>query len=128
MILEADTTANSVELFKTLDWIPFYDEAKINKCILVFKCLSRDCPPYLTDTLKSNRDIHNRISRHGSANLVCPRFSRETEGGQSFAASASHLWNSFRNSLKKYFSVKVFGKNLVNYFKLSYTNIEHFKI
>ena len=41
VILEADTRANSVDLFKKLDWIPFYDEAKINKCILVCKCFFR---------------------------------------------------------------------------------------
>ena len=87
MILGADTRANSVDLFKKLDWIPFYDEAKINKCILLSKCLSGDRPSYLNSILKSNRDIHSRNSRYGSTYLVCPRFPRETKGGRSFAVS-----------------------------------------
>ena len=123
VILEADTRANSVDLFKKLDWILFYDEAKINRCILVSRCFSEDCPSYLNDILKSNRDIHSRNSRYG-----CPRFSLETEGGRSFAVSVSRLWNYLPSSLKKYSSVKSLRRNLVIYFKESYTNIEHFKI
>ena len=36
VILEADTRSNSVKLFKKLAWLPFYDEVKLNKSILVF--------------------------------------------------------------------------------------------
>ena len=126
VILAADTRTNSVDLFKKLNWIPFYDEVKINKCTLVFKRFLGDCPPYLTNILKTNRDIHSRVSRHGSYNLVCPRFSRETEGGRSFAVSASRLWNSIPNSLKTCSSVSSFRNNLFNYYKDSYKDIRHF--
>ena len=37
VILGADTRSNSVNLFNKLGWLPFYDEAKINKCSLVLK-------------------------------------------------------------------------------------------
>ena len=36
VILEADTRSNSVKHFKKLAWLPFYDEVKLNKSILVF--------------------------------------------------------------------------------------------
>ena len=81
MILGADTRANSIDLFKKLDYIPFYDEAKINiKCILLSKCLSGDCPSYLNDILTSNRDIYSRNSRYGSTYLVCPVFPVKLKG------------------------------------------------
>ena len=35
VILGADTRSNSVNLFNKLGWLPFYDEAKVNKCSLV---------------------------------------------------------------------------------------------
>ena len=35
--LSSDTRAKSVDLFKKLNWIPFYDEVKINKCALALE-------------------------------------------------------------------------------------------
>ena len=35
VILGANTRSNSVNLFNKLGWLPFYDEAKVNKCSLV---------------------------------------------------------------------------------------------
>ena len=49
VFLNADTRANSVDLFKELSWLPFFHEAKINKCALVHKRLSGDCPDYMSE-------------------------------------------------------------------------------
>ena len=32
IILNADTRANSVDLFSELNWVPFFHESKINQC------------------------------------------------------------------------------------------------
>jgi len=75
VILNADTRANSVDLFKELSWLPFFHEAKINKCALVHKRLSGVCPDYMSELLKRNIDIRSseRRSRYGSLNLICPK-------------------------------------------------------
>ena len=78
VILNADTRDNSVKLFSRLGWLPFYDEAKINKCPV------GDCPQYMKSLFTRNSDIHHRRSRFGEWNLVCRRFNRETEGGRTF--------------------------------------------
>ena len=39
VILKAYTKANSVALFRELNWLPFFPEAKINKCALLYKRL-----------------------------------------------------------------------------------------
>ena len=31
VILNADTKANNVQLFRELDWVPFYHEANVNR-------------------------------------------------------------------------------------------------
>ena len=77
VILNADKD-NSVKLFSRLGWLPFYDEAKINKCPV------GDCPQYMKSLFTRNSDIHHRRSRFGEWNLVCKRFNRETEGGRTF--------------------------------------------
>ena len=101
IILEANTRSNSVKLFKELAWLPFYDEVKLNKSILVFKRLQGSYPTYMYDLFKFNADVHTRTGRYNKLNLVCPRFKRETEGGRTFSVSATRLWNQLPITLKK---------------------------
>jgi len=54
VILNADTKANSVQLFGELDWVPCYHEANVNKLSTVYKRLSGDCPYYLSQILIRN--------------------------------------------------------------------------
>lgn len=49
VIVNADTRANSVGLFRELYWLTFFHEAKINKCALIHKRLNGDCPQYMTE-------------------------------------------------------------------------------
>ena len=72
VILNADTKANSVDLFRELNWLPLFHEAMINQCALVYKRLNRVCPDYMLELLKRNIDIRSteRQSRYGSLNLI----------------------------------------------------------
>ena len=80
VILEADTRLNRVKLFQKLEWPPFYDQVKWNKCVLVFKYLLGSCPSYMYDILKFKADLHSRTGCYSKLNLSCPRFSGETKG------------------------------------------------
>ena len=78
VILGADTRSNSVNLFNKLGWLPFYDEAKVNKCSLVPKRLQGNCPSYMYDLLKCYADLPSRSRQLYSAlNLVYPRYKGE---------------------------------------------------
>ena len=101
IILDADTRANSVELFKQLNWLTFCDEVKLNMCTIVYKRFKGNCPPYILDILKYNADFQTcPLGRFSQRNLVCPRSRRETEGGISFHVSCK-LWNSPPSHIKK---------------------------
>ena len=101
VILDADTRANSVELFKQLNWLTFCDEVKLNMCTIVYKRFKGNCPPYILDILKYNADFQTcPLGRFSQRNLVCPRSRRETEGGISFHVSCK-LWNSPPSHIKK---------------------------
>ena len=43
IILDADSQASS-ELFNKLKWIPFYEQAKIAKCCIIYKRLQGHVP------------------------------------------------------------------------------------
>lgn len=126
VILGADTKANSVQLFRKLDWVPFFHEAKVNRSLMVYKRLSGDCPPYMSQMLVRNADINERPSRHGQLNLVCPRFKRESEGGRSFTVSTSRLWSTLPLDIRMKPTIKCFKKAMLDFFKNSYKRLEHF--
>ena len=67
-----DTRENSVDLFRELNWLSFFHEAKIKQCALVYKRLNGVCPNYMLELLKRNIDIRSteRQSSYGSLNLV----------------------------------------------------------
>ena len=58
VILRADTKANSVQLFRKLDWVPFFHDAKVNRSLMVYRSLSGDCPSYMSQMLMRNADIN----------------------------------------------------------------------
>ena len=126
VILNADTKANSVQLFRALDWVPFYHDANVNRLSMVYKRLSGDCTPFLSDMLIRNADINERSSRHGLLNLVCPRFKRESGGGRSFTVSTTRLWNMIHSNIRKKPSLISFKKAMFDYFKDTHKHLDHF--
>ena len=92
------------------------DEAKITKCLHVFRRLVGDSPSYMNSLLTRNADVHSRESRHRDFNLVCPRFKRETEGGRSFSVSTTIFWNSLPRDVKSRSSLLSLSKALTGFF------------
>ena len=60
IILDADSQASSVKLFNKLKWIPFYEQAKIAKCCIIYKRLQGHVPTYLKSLLKLSCENHSR--------------------------------------------------------------------
>ena len=89
IVLYTDHLAPSVTLFTKLEWIPFYGKSKINKCAIFYKHVNGSLPNYLNELLTINNTQHNRSTRYASYNSICPYHKRETEGGRSFAVSAT---------------------------------------
>ena len=79
----------------------------------VYKRINGQSPSYMNELLILNSDINDRNSRYGSLNLVCPRFTRESEGGRSYSMRAARIWNTFPNSLKKSTNVHSFKNGLI---------------
>ena len=112
IILDAERTAPSVDLFNTLKWVPFYAESYVNRCALIYKRLNDNTPEYINDLLIRNSDTHNRSTRFCNINLMCPRFKRSTEGGRAFAVRATKEWNKLSVDIKQSTSVKSFKRSL----------------
>ena len=113
-------------IWSTIVWAQ--SQYNVIKLCLVFKCLNGQCSEYLSSTLTRVSDISMRQSRHGSLTLRCPKYSRETEGGRTFAVAAVKEWNKLPIKIRSSQNVKIFKKNYVNYLKESYIGLDHFSI
>ena len=73
-----------IENFKKVKWLPFYDDVKINKCVLLYKVWQGESSMYINDLLITNRSVHGRETRHGQYIFVCFKFRHITEAWRSF--------------------------------------------
>ena len=121
----ADTKANSLQLFKQLSWALFYDEAKINKSVLVYKRISGDCPSCMAQVVIRNADVDEQTSRHEQLNLVYPRCKRESERGRSFTVSTIRLQNKIPSEIRNKQNLICFQKSMLEHFLKSYNDLDY---
>ena len=112
IILDADSQASSVKLFNKLKWIPFYEQAKIAKCCIIYKRLQGHVPTYLKSLLKLSCETHSRQTRYANFNLACPIVKRQKEGGRTFTVTTCKLWNSLPLTTRKLATLSSFKKSL----------------
>ena len=78
IILDADSQASSVKLFNKLKWVPFYEQAKIAKCCIIYKRKQGHVPAYLKTLLKLSSETHSRQTRFNlHFNVACPIAKRQ---------------------------------------------------
>ena len=94
VILYVDRQASCVALFNKLSWILFYEQSRIYKCSIIYKRINGTSPIYLNDHIIVNNNRHARNTRYANINILCPKYRRETGGGQTFSVSAAKLLNS----------------------------------
>ena len=109
--MDAKPRTSSVLLFNKLQWIPFYEEAKVAKYSVVYTRIQNSVPTYLMNSLKRNCETHDRNTRYSNYNFICPRYKRLNEGGRTFNVTAVQLCNSLSLHLKKKSSFKAFKRS-----------------
>ena len=73
IILGAKNMIRTVTMFNNLNWIPYYNEANINRCGSAFKRINDDTQPdYITEILRTNSNFHTRNTRFRNLNFICP--------------------------------------------------------
>ena len=110
----ADSYAPSVQLFNKLKWIPFFENAKLAKCSIIYKRLQGRVPSYLTRLLALTSETHSRQTRYAKFNIACPRVKRKTEGGRTFTVTACQEWNKLPLQMRKTETLKTFKNSLWN--------------
>ena len=88
VILDANFSERSAEIFTQLDWLQLKDAVNLQMCSLMFRRRKneQDCPSYIMNLIPGNANTRSatRARRYGMYNLVCACNNRETEGGHTF--------------------------------------------
>ena len=84
----------SIDAFNQLNWIPFYVEIDLRRCMLAHKRINGVAPEYLKKMLVLNNEIHSRSTRGAGLLFRTPNYYRQTESGKRFSTYACKLWNS----------------------------------
>ena len=63
IILGVYSRLRTVENFVKLKWLPLYDDANIDKCVLLCKALQGESPMYINDLLITNKSVHGGETR-----------------------------------------------------------------
>ena len=113
----------SIDAFNQLNWIPFYVEIDLRRCLLAHKRINGVTPEYLIKMLVLNKEIHSRSTRSAGLLFRTSNYYRQIEGGKRFSTYACKLWNSLPLNIRCIASVKAFKCSIINIF-LEYQN-EH---
>ncbi|MCG7877652.1 MAG: reverse transcriptase family protein [Candidatus Thiodiazotropha endolucinida] len=111
IILKADFTTPSAEMFEQLGWMSVASRINYNKAVFTYKALNNLTPSYISDLLKPTTQTHNRKLRSSdNGSLTLPRASTALYSG-SFSWSATKLWNTLPTSVRLSSSLNIFKKN-----------------
>ena len=114
IVIGADNYAPSVQLFNIHKWIPFFENAKLGQCCIIFKRLQGRVPSYLTNVLVLTGETHSRQTRYARFNIACPRVKRNTEGGRTLTVTACREWNKLPLQMRKAGTLKTLKNSLWN--------------
>ena len=70
MILKADFTTPSEQLFKELNWLPFPKRVQYHICLTVYKSISGQAPEYISSLLTYVSNHHERQTRSSTLELL----------------------------------------------------------
>ena len=97
-------------LLKGLRWLPIRQQLYFRFAVLVFKCMTRCAPEYLTSKLVRRSVVSARNTRNSEL-LDIPLF-RTASGQRTFQYRATSLWNELQPVLKLSPSVTAFKRSL----------------
>ena len=100
IILKADYTTPSADMFQRLGWMPVAKRINYNKAVLTYKAMNNLTPSYISDLLTPTALVCNRNLRSSeNGSLILPK-TRTTLYTGPFAFSPPKLWNTLPTAVR----------------------------
>ena len=112
IILCADFTTPSSDMFQELCWLPIDKRLKYNTVVFTYKALINLTTQYITVILEPISDAHTRTLRSSVCGALAVPRSRTSLFDRSYSYSAPKLWNSILISVRNSATLSSFKENL----------------
>ena len=113
MVLCVPSRTRTREVYSRLNWTDLQTKWKINRCLMVHKCLNNNVPEYLQNHFNC---VNHRYNTRQSENLSIPR-NRTVQGQRSFKYTGTKDYNSIPQNLKSIESHQSFKRNVKCHFQ-----------
>ena len=97
IILQGTFLTPSADMFSKLNWFSFSERVNYRKATLVFKCVNRMTPMYMTNMFTPL--THIRETRQSTRMALAIHFARKNCYATSFAVSGAIIWNDLSPQL-----------------------------
>ena len=111
LICRGRRTDSAAPLLRGLHWLPVERRIVFKTCVLVYRCLEKTAPTYLSDLLKLYSIPRSLRSSMDPTRLAVPRI-RTRSGMRSFSHFGPSSWNAIPQSIRESGSLAVFRKRL----------------
>ena len=109
--------SSTMDLFKTLDWLPIDARADYFTGVLVFKSLNGLAPDYMSKMFKLVSSVHNRKTRQSTRNLLFEPRAKTKYGQMSFSYIGARLWNNIPDHIRRLDKLDNFKVQYLKYCK-----------
>ena len=120
MVLGVPSRTSTRDVYDKLKWTNLRTKWKINRCLMVHKCLNSNVPEYLCNHFTRSDHKHStRTSTSGSVNIPALR---TVQGQRSFGYTGSKDFNSLPVNLKSIKEYKYFKRETKEHFRNLWCN------
>ena len=106
--------SHSIDLLKTLHWLPICERIKYKIAVLTFKVLLHGQPSYLADLISLYRPL--RTLRSSDSLLLAVHDIRTAMGRRSFSYAAPTIWNALPLHLRSCSTIYSFGSKFKTHY------------
>ena len=110
IVLKADFTTPSADMFQRLGWMSVKHRFDYNKSVMTYKALHNLTPSYISDLLTLKAQINNRTLRSFDDDSLAQPKVRTAFYTGSFTFSAPKVWNSLPTAVKLAPSLNAFKR------------------
>ena len=120
MVLGVPSRTSTRDVYDKLKWTNLRTKWKINRCLMVHKCLNSNVPEHLCNHFTRSDHKHStRTSTSGSVNIPALR---TVQGQRSFGYTGSKDFNSLPVNLKSIKEYKYFKRETKEHFRNLWSN------
>ena len=112
VVLYRDKYSSSTEALIQLHWLPVKERIDFKILCIIFKCLNRMAPSYLSSKIKVKQFPKNTRASAIGLTLEVPYVRKSTFAARAFSVYGPKLWNSLEPKLQKMTSIDSFKRCL----------------